>query len=158
MIEPRVRRVSDGRFALDLHEDERDLLRSVPEQLWRLLVEGDHAGDPALRRLYPSAYPEDAEAAREFDGAVRGDLTDQRMAAIDAMARTIDATGLSEDELLAWLGAINDVRLVLGVRLEVTEESEPEDFGDDEARAASFLFYRYLSAFEEDIVEALSGV
>ena len=37
--------------------------------------------------------------------------------------RTIDATDeLTEDELLAWLRSLNDVRLVLGTILDVSEE------------------------------------
>jgi uncharacterized protein DUF2017 len=73
------------------------------------------------------------------------------------MARTIDSTHLDEEQVLAWLGAINDLRLVLGVRLAVTEESEPADFEGDAEAEASFALYAYLSLLEEDIVEALSG-
>jgi hypothetical protein len=73
------------------------------------------------------------------------------------MAGTIDATSLSEDELAAWLATINDVRLVLGVRLRVTEESEPEDFteGPD---AAAYAVYHYLTFLEGEVVDALSPV
>ncbi len=56
------------------------------------------------------------------------DLTEQRLASIEAMEATLEAGSLSEEELVAWLGTMNDLRLVLGVRLAVTEESEPEDF------------------------------
>jgi hypothetical protein len=136
---------------------ERDVLRALPDQLRRLLDEGDPAEDPALRRLYPSAYLDDPVAAAEFDGFVRDDLTEQRMKAIETMARTIDSTHLGEEEVLAWLGAINDLRLVLGVRLAVTEESEPGDFEGDEETEGTYAVYAYLSFLEEDIVEALSG-
>jgi hypothetical protein len=152
----RILRSRAGGFDLRIPRSERNVLRALPDQLRMLLDEGD-AADPALRRLYPSAYPDDPVAAAEFDGFVRDDLTDQRMKAIDTMARTLDSEHLDEEEVSAWLAAVNDLRLVLGVRLAVTEESEPEDFEGDEGTHGSYALYRYLSILEEDIVEALSG-
>jgi uncharacterized protein DUF2017 len=142
---------------LRIPRSERDVLRALPDQLRTLLQEGDATEDPALRRLYPAAYLDDPVASAEFDGFVRDDLTQQRTKALETMARTIDSTRLDEEEVLAWLGAINDLRLVLGVRLAVTEESEPADFGGDEGTEGSFALYAYLSLLEEDFVEALSG-
>jgi hypothetical protein len=153
----RVRRTKRGDFELRIPRAERDVLRELPGQLLELLDDGDPANDPALRRLYPSAYLDDPEAAAEFDGFVRDELTAQRKTAIDTMARTVDAAKVSEDELLAWLAAVNDLRLVLGVRLNVTEESRPEDFSDDAERERSFAVYAYLSYLEEEMVDALSA-
>lgn len=136
---------------------EREILRDLPAQLQSLLDDADAAEDAVVRRLYPSAYPDDPAASAEFDGYVRDDLTAQRLAAIETMSRTIDATHVAEDELLAWLSAINDLRLVLGVRLNVTEESAPADFAGDEDAAGSYAIYAYLSYLEEEIVEALSS-
>ena len=39
------------------------------------------------------------------------------------MEASIDADRLTEDQLLSWLGVLNDLRLVLGTRLEITEET-----------------------------------
>ncbi len=155
-IRHRIVRSAAGGFDLRIPRSERNVLRGLPDQLRRLLDEGD-TEDPALRRLYPSAYLDDPVAAAEFDGFVRDDLTEQRMKAIETMARTIDSVHVNEEEVLAWLAAINDLRLVLGVRLAVTEESEPEDFEGDEGSHGSYALYAYLSILEEDIVEALSG-
>jgi len=152
----RIVRSSAGGFDLRIPRSERNVLRGLPDQLRLLLDEGD-AEDPALQRLHPSAYPDDPVAAAEFDGLVRDDLTEQRMKAIETMSRTIDSDHLDEEEVLAWLAAINDLRLVLGIRLAVTEESEPEDFEGDEGTHGSYALYAYLSVLEEDIVEALSG-
>jgi len=153
----RVRRSRRGGFELRIPQQEREVLGTLPDQLRELLATGDPLEDPAMRRLYPAAHLDDPEAAREFDGFVRDDLTAQRLAALDTMARTIEATTVSEDELVAWLAVINDLRLVLGVRLHVTEESLPADFAGDEEREASFALYSYLSYLEEEVVEALSG-
>jgi hypothetical protein len=141
---------------LRIPDAERELLRTLPAQVRALLTDGDRQEDPALRRLHPSAYPDDPDAAAEFDGFVRADLTSQRMTALETMARTIDARSLSEDELAAWLGTINDLRLILGVRLGVTEESDPQEFADGGERESSSALYSYLSYLEEEIVDAVS--
>jgi hypothetical protein len=52
---------------------------------------------------------------------------------------------------------LNDVRLVLGVRLAVTEESTSADFAGDAETETAFELYRYLSYLEENVVEALSS-
>jgi hypothetical protein len=155
MLDPRIRRTSDGGFALDIPAEQRDVLRALPAQLRELLAEGN-ADDDALRRLFPSADPDDPDHAAEFDHLVRDDLLAQRAAAIDAMERTIDADRVTEDDLVGWLGAVNDLRLVLGTRLNVTEETTSEDFGDADPRASAYALYAYLSYLEEQIVQALS--
>lgn len=154
----RVKRTRKG-FALRIPPAERDVLRTLPGQLRGLLTEGAATTDPVVRRLFPSAYPDEPERAAEFDAMVRDDLVAQRMQAIDVMERTIDAERLSEDELVAWLSAINDLRLVLGTRLDVTEEMTELDVGvaPEDPRAQMFALYAYLSYLEEDVVGALSG-
>jgi hypothetical protein len=110
-----------------------------------------------LKRLYPSAFIDDEEASVEFDAIVHDDLLEQRLAAIDTMERTLQARHLTEDELVAWLAALNDLRLMLGVRLAVTEEATPGDFAGDPEAENAFELYRYLSYLEEHVVAALSG-
>lgn len=152
----RVKRTRAGEYQLRITQEERDVLRTLPAQLLELLSEGDPDSDPAMKRLFPLAFLDDAEAAAEFDGAVRNDLMAHRLRAIATMGRTLDAPRLSEDELEAWLAAINDLRLVLGVRLMVTEETGPQDFEGDQASQRSFALYAYLSRLEEELVSALS--
>ncbi len=150
---PRVVRARDGRFLLELPREERDVLRTLPAQLRELLAE---EGDPALRRLFPPAYADDPEREADFREMVRDDLVEAKLAAIATMEATIDAERLTEEELLAWLGALNDLRLVLGTRLDVSEETGFGDFEGD-AREGVAALYWYLGALEEDVVEALAG-
>jgi Domain of unknown function (DUF2017) len=156
VVRRRVRRSGPDRFELRISGDERDVLRGLPGQLRTLILGGDALEDPVMRRLYPAAYLDDPESAAEFDGVVRDDLTAGRLSAIETMERTIDQPGLRAEEVEAWLATINDLRLVLGVRLAVTEESEPSDFSGEADDEASFALYRYLSGLEEELVEALS--
>lgn len=153
----RVKRTRKGEFLVRLTTSERAALRGLPATLRDLLRDGDAANDPALKRLFPPAYMDDPERSAEFAHMVGDDLMAQRLAAVDTLERTVDADRLSEDELTAWLAAINDLRLVLGVRLEVTEESTPADFEGDEERLRSYATYAFLSWLEDDVVSALAG-
>jgi hypothetical protein len=152
----RVKRTRSGDFVLRLPPPEREVLTGLPAML-RTVLEQDDRSDPVVRRLFPSAFLDDPEAATEFDSVVRDDLMAGRLAAIETMERTLQAPRLTEEELEAWLGAMNDLRLVLGVRLAVTEESAPEDFEGDEESGAAYALYAYLSYLQEDVVQALSS-
>ena len=63
---------------------------------------------------------------------------------------------MDEDELAAWLGVINDLRLVLGTRLEVTEEMNERGLPRDDPRSEAFDVYRYLTWFQWQLVEAMA--
>lgn len=152
----RVKRMRRGGYALRIPPPEREVLAAVPAML-RSLLAADERDDLAMRRLFPSAFMDDEAAAAEFDASVRDDLVEQRLKAIDTMERTLQAVQLTEDELGAWLAAVNDLRLVLGVRLAVTEESSPEDFVADPEAERAYGLYAYLSYLEEDVVHALSS-
>ncbi len=150
-LRPRITRRRRGDYELRLPPEERAALRSLPAQLRALLEVGD---DPSLRRLFPTAYPDDPLREEEYRALVRSELTDKRLVSLDTMQRTVDATHLSEEEVLAWLGALNDLRLVLGTRLDVTEDME--EVPDDDPAAPAFALYYYLGWLEEQVVEALS--
>lgn len=148
-----IRREGEG-FRVRLPAEERDALRALPDQL-RALVESGDREDPAVARLFPDAVPDDPEAERDFRRVAGEGLVNDRLRATELWESTLDHEQLSEDELLAWLGAVNDVRLVLGTRLDVSEESTDADFAGDEERASAFELYRYLSWLVTEIVEAL---
>jgi hypothetical protein len=148
----RVRRTRRGDYELRLPQVEREILRALPRQLRELLS----SDDPVLERLFPPAYGDDAEKSREFDHLVRGDLVAQRMGSIEVMEATIDAERVDEEQLLAWLGAVNDLRLVLGTRLEVTEDDVPE-IEETDPHAAPYALYFYLGWLEEQVVAELAA-
>lgn len=153
----RVRRSPDGTFAVRLGVAERELVRSIPGELRALLLEPEDEDDPALRRLFPPASRDDEELNAEFERLVRDDLLASRLESLDTLERTLDAERLTEDELVAWLAALNDVRLVLGTRLDVTEETTARDFAGEEPRTRVFAAYLFLTLLEEQVVEALSS-
>lgn len=121
--------------------------------------------DPALARLFPDAYPDDPDATAEFRRYTQADLTAERRrranVALESLERIKGGGRLSliPVEAAAWLGALNDLRLVLGTRLEITtDDQEPgQDFGPSDPRTAYIPVYYYLGYLQETLVEALSG-
>ncbi len=150
-----VRRVG-ARFEVRLSAREREALRTLPPQLRELLQEEDPSSDEAVARLFPPAYRDDPIRNLEYEHVASGELLGGRLTSLDTMERTLDAPSLTEEELLAWLGVVNDSRLVLGTRLGVTEESTERDFRSD-PQAATYGLYVYLSWLLEAIVDALGA-
>jgi len=140
-----------GRFALQLPDEERELVRQLLRELRALLQLG--ADDPRLRRLYPSAYADDAERQDEYRRMTHDDLESSRLAALETVEQTTGATDLSADELTAWMHAVNALRLVLGTMLDVGEE-DPFDIDQDDPNARSYMLYGYLGILLEEIVQA----
>jgi Domain of unknown function (DUF2017) len=136
-----------------LTDEEREVLRALPPQLREIL----DTDDPSLRRLHPPAYQDDPERDAEYRRLVGDDLLRQRLQALEVMEATIDAATLDQEQMTAWLGAINDLRLVFGTRLDVTEAMYEEGIPPEDPRAATFALYQYLGWLEEQVVSALAG-
>jgi hypothetical protein len=152
----RVKRTRRGDFLIRIPSTERALLRRLPEEL-RAVLGAEPAGDAALRRLFPPATMDDPTINAEFERLTHDDLLAEKLAAAEVMERTIDAERLSEDELVAWLSVLNDLRLVLGVRIDVTEETTAADYASDDLRTESYSLYLYLTFLEDQVISALAG-
>jgi Domain of unknown function (DUF2017) len=150
--ELRIVPLPDGAFGLHLTRQERRVLRELPGQLRELLEEDG----PSLSRLFPPAYPEDPDREADYRRMVHDELLKGRRAALEVMEASIDARRLDREELTAWLGALNDLRLVLGTRLEVTEDDEGSLLPDDDPRAPTMALYHYLGWLVAQAVEALA--
>jgi hypothetical protein len=151
----RVKRTRKGDFEIRLADAERDLLARLVPQLRELLTDAEDGPDSSLRRLFPTAYPDDPERDEEYHRLVHDDLLGRHAAALDTLEATVQATRLDEEELLAWMGAVNDLRLVLGTRLDVSEETDyAVDPSDPDAGAIAV--YSYLGFLLEHIVAALA--
>ena len=73
----------------------------------------------------------------------------------DVMRATLGHRELSPEQADAWLRVLNDLRLMLGTRLDVTEELDFEDFDPAEPQAQELAIYGYLSWLQEQLVAAL---
>ncbi len=147
---PPVRRSRRGSYEISLSKEDREVLRALPTQL-RDAIAADPKDD-AFRRLFPPAYANDPQAEQEYRHLVGPELDEQRTLALDTLAKTADATELTEEEMEAWLRALNDIRLWLGTLLDVTEdesEAEPED--------PPHMLYHALTALQAIVIDVLSG-
>ena len=152
MPKRRVQRARDGTFHLRLTDDERDLVASLTAQLRDLLVSDATEG---TERLFPPGYANDADRETEYQLLTHDELLQSRLGAIDVVEQSLTQTSLEEDELNAWMGAVNSLRLVLGTRLDITEDMDDIDL--DDPRAAAFAVYHYLTHLLGEIVEALAS-
>ena len=137
------------RLRLDAHE--RLLLNELLDELERLLDDPD---DPELRRLFPPAYSEPTDD-EQYRSLVRDGLVSGRAKALTTVRETLGAELLDLEQADQWLRALNDMRLVLGTRWDVTEQLDYAELDFEEPRGRELAVYGYLSWLQEQLVEAL---
>lgn len=146
------------------------------DPLAALFTEGpsEPPSDPALARLFPEAYGDDdtelRAASAEFRRFTENDLRTRKRDDALVVVRTLDALTpggdgaavltLTADECRSWLGSLNDLRLTIGTRLEVSGEDDGEDgslyrLPDSDPRKPMIMAYLWLGALQETLVETL---
>ena len=146
----RFRPRRDGTFLVALPDVEREMIdRGFSE-----LVAALGSGDPALSRLFPTAYPDDDERQAGWAALVHDELITRRTEAIGIARALLERRTIAEDELLTLMRCLNDLRLVLGTRLDVGEDGSAGVDLDD-AEHAAHVFYDYLGYLVSDIVRAM---
>ena len=153
MIGRRIRRLRRGGIELRLPDAERAFLRSLAPEMRELFGTPD---DPAVARLFPNPYPDDEQREQEYRLLAHTELMDSHLAALATLEASADAERLNEEEADSWMRALNEVRLVLGTRLGVTEEGDERPLDHDDPRLPVFAAYDYLSMLQGELVEALS--
>ena len=156
MTRKRVKRARDGMFDVRIAADERDLLRSLGPQM-RSVLTHDGATDAAVQRLFPVAYPDDEDRQTEYRLLVQSELMESHLGALAVLEETADADRLTADQLSAWMRAVNEVRLVLGTRLEVSDDGVERPVDPADPRLAAFAVYDYLTYLQGEIIDALSS-
>ena len=64
-----------------------------------------------------------------------------RLANVDAVEASIDAEVLTEEQLTAWMQAINSLRLVLGTLLDINDDDQELAFDPDDPEARTQALY-----------------
>jgi hypothetical protein len=173
---------------------EADLLRSLASQLVELLRNEvaaptssndpledlmDFSGpttepeDPVLARLFPTAYPEDEEAAGEFRRFTEGALRDGKARNAVLVIETLEESGLPQelredglwidvelDDASAhqWLKSFTDIRLALATRLGVEQGDEQmwDELPDDDPRTHVHDIYDWVGFLQETLVQSIT--
>jgi hypothetical protein len=166
-VTPRFTRIADDGLRVTLSTPELELLRSLPDEL-RMLYETGDENDPVRSRLFPRAYldPTAEDAEQEWRELVHPELLRERLAAVELVVaslaeasaeRDIVVADLTADDVAAWLAVLNDARLALGTRLEVTEETDIAELDVDDPAAPGLAAYAWLTYLEGELIETLLG-
>lgn len=154
-----------ARFAAD----EVRVLHKVASEVVGLLSDGFDHDDPVVARLFPDSYPDEPAASVEFRRYTEGDLKtgkiDQAGAVLAALPPvTGGEVRLDGEAAEAWLRALNDARLAMGVRLEIKDGTDLGVELDDavlhdptSARVFQLSVYAYLGYLQESLLHALIG-
>ena len=149
---------------LVLESEEAMLLSELADQVDSVLLLGE-ADDPALGRLLPNAYPDDAAAAHDLTRYTRDSLVDGKRQAAQSVR---DATAVEEGdegvvqieldqaEAWGWLTFLTDLRLILAERVGIIEEGEDaaSETRDDYLRAA----YEWAGFVQGSMLEVLDPI
>ena len=157
------------RFAREVAQMLGGVPATDPDPLAALVGMTDDSGtppappeDPALLRLLPDAYDDPAGAA-EFRRLTDDELRRGKATSLIRLADDIDAgrdvIELDEAGADGWVQAINDVRLVLGVRLDLDEEGSGwgRSVAPDDPRAPLMAAYQWLTGLQERLLGAMGA-
>jgi Domain of unknown function (DUF2017) len=140
-----------GGYRVNLGRAEQRLVMEALDELRVMLANQD----PATRRLFPTAYVDDAALDAEYQKMVGDDLLQGQLEALDLVERTIDGQTIDRDELEGWMRAINGVRLALGTRLDVSEEGVVID--PDDPNAHLLFMYEVMGVLLGAMLQALAA-
>jgi hypothetical protein len=135
------------------------LLLDQLEQLLRA-AEDDVAGDPVLTRLLPDGHRGDPELAADYRELTETSLRSGKADDLATVRATLPPAGgevrLDPDQAAAWLRTTNDLRLALGTRLDISEDTEPpeEIAGEEDQQLA---VYYWLTGLQGSLVDALAA-
>ena len=171
-------RTATGRVVLRVDEVERGLLISVARQVMDLVqpaeaspdqdplaaqvgwVDGDVgiSDDPAVARLLPDAY-DDPDDARDFRRFTENDLRQSKMQHAMTVVEEIERSGekVAVTSTDSWLGLLNDARIAIGTRIQISEDNHEELAGlpDDDPRSGLFHVYDWLTFLQESLVRCM---
>lgn len=160
-------RRDDGSFRLTLHEHDARLLSDLATGLAGFLAE-EPAGDVVVERLFPRAYldPTEEESEQTWQEIVRPDLLVQKTSSLQALVAGLEAAPrdgvwvevrLDDAAVEQWLLAVNDLRLALGTRIGIAEDTDFGDLDPDDAATAPYFTYAWLTELAGAVVEVLLG-
>jgi Domain of unknown function (DUF2017) len=118
-------RTKHGTYKLALPKDHCEVLTHLITELRDSLL--TTTDDASLRRLFPTAYHNDAKKDAEYQRLMREELLASRLSSIETALKVISSSNeLSESEVDAFARSINSLRLVIGTSLDIAES----DFSD----------------------------
>ncbi len=135
------------------------LLLDQLEQLLTAEIE-DATGDQVIARLLPPGHRGDPEIAADYremtESALRSGKADDLATVRASLPPDGGAVRLDPEQATAWLRTSNDLRLALGTRLDIQEDTEPpEDLASEEGQ--QLAVYYWLTGLQGSLVDALAA-
>ena len=155
-------RFRHGDVVARLDPAEAGIVGLLLDQLEQLLAADadDVAGDPVMARLLPDGHRSDPELAADYRELTESALRSGKADDLAMVRATLPDGGgevrLDGDQAAAWLRTTNDLRLALGTRLDITEDTEPPDEIVDEQDQQLAVYY-WLTALQGSLVDALAA-
>jgi hypothetical protein len=149
-----------GELVARLEPAEAGILGLLLDQLEQLLTaDADDVGDdPVLGRLFPDGHRSDPELAADYRELTESSLRSAKADDLAMVRASLPAEGgevrLDADQAGAWLRTSNDLRLALGTRLDISEDTEPPEEMDGEEDQQLAVYY-WLTAVQGSLVDAL---
>jgi hypothetical protein len=144
------------RFIINLRDDLREVIAAVCEDvLGALDDEGAPNRDPMLRRVFPVAHTSDESVNEAYRDLVQSDLLRTRREALERVSASANDAELDRATLETWMIGLNTVRLVLGTRLDVSEDGFPQ-LEPDDPELPAWALYEFLGVFVGMVVDALA--
>ncbi|MEI7592946.1 MAG: DUF2017 family protein [Actinomycetes bacterium] len=146
---PPLIEIVEGGYRVNLGDVEQRVLRQSFFDL-RILV---NERDASTRRLFPNAYVDQPQLEAEYQQLVGDDLAQSQLAAIDQVEQSIDGKVVDRAGLEQWMRSINAIRLVIGTKLDISED--PERLKRNDPRFAAYQLYDFLGHLLSWILSAL---
>ena len=143
-----------GGVDVELPDDVRDLLASLARQLAELIDDPEAVGEPGLERLFPPASIDDPMEALGFEQLMGDAMRAGKRESAAVLRATAHARHLDGEETLAWMRCINDIRLVVGTRLNIQEDTDVEALFEDELMEQAAVTYVALTELVEMLARA----
>ena len=148
-----------GRVRLSLDDAEASIMRELIAEMQMLLEADIPHSDEVKQRLFPTAYedPDNEETYREMTAS---DLENAKLENLRVVRDALGDRGrtdveLGPDDVGSWLRLLTDLRLAIGVRLDVTEETMSAEIDPDDPNASAYAVLHWLGWLQGSILERI---
>lgn len=157
----RIRKGARGSVVLELEPEEAAILHGLPGRM-RSLLENPDFSDRIIARLFPRAYDDPSREA-EYRELLSKDLVTRKLQAADALEAALSEGSVVDRDTVVTitperfdliLSCVNDMRLVLGTKLDIVEDSWRTDLDPDHPEAYEMALLHYLTLLEEELLAA----
>jgi hypothetical protein len=148
-------------LSIDLEGDEALLLKRLVDEMELLLRDEQAPGDPVMKRLFPDAHDNPVDQAK-YKELMGDSLAAGKRAALAKMKESLTEGGddrvlLDGDAVEAWLSTINDMRLAIGTRLDVTEEVMSAELDPNDPETGTLAVLHWLGWVQEAVLREISN-